>query len=141
MEGISKSLNFLSKELIIQINREMISKYGGLFLGDDNLNNPGSLDWVLEAIQYPIFGIDQYPTLINKAAQLGWIINGGHVFHDGNKRTSNMSVLLFLVGNGFVIKTSIKDFIDVSEKIATCQTCGFTIENYTKWLEEHVIPI
>lgn len=138
MEGISVSLNFLSKELIIQINHEMISKYGGLFLGENNLKNPGSLDWVLEAIQYPIFGIDQYPTIISKAAQLGWIINEGHVFHDGNKRTSSMSVLLFLVANDVLLKASTSEFLDISERIATCQTCGFTIEDYVKWIREHI---
>lgn len=119
----------------------MITKYGGLFVGEDNLKYPGSLDWVLEAIQYPIVGFDQYPTLIHKAAQLGWIINEGHVFNDGNKRTSNMSVLLFLAANDFGIIAKTEDFIEVSEKIATCKTSGYTVENYILWLEEHLIPI
>jgi death on curing protein len=141
VERISKSLNFLSKEMIIEINREMINRYGGMFRGKDNLKYPESLDWVLDAIQYPIFGIDHYPTLVRKAAQLGWIINEGHVFHDGNKRTSNMSVLLFLVANDFVIKTKTEDFIEISEKIATCKICGFTIEDYVFWLEGHLMPV
>jgi len=127
--------------MIIQINRQMITKYGGLFVGKDNLKNPGSLDWVLDAIQYPIFGCDKYPSLLHKAAQLGWIINAGHVFNDGNKRTSNMSVLLFLAANDLRVIAKIEEFIDVSEKIATCKTSGYKVENYLLWLERHIKPI
>lgn len=119
----------------------MIDKYGGDFFGEHNLKFPGSLDWVLEAIQNELFGFDQYPTLVDKAAQLGWIINEGHVFHDGNKRTSNMSVLLFLSANGFGIDATKEEYIDVSLKIADCKTFGYTIEDYKNWLEVHLIPL
>jgi len=132
-------LIFPSREDIIEINHEMISRYGGDFLGEDNLIFSGSLDWVLDAIQYPIFGKELYPTSVEKAAQLGWIICEGHIFHDGNKRTGTMAVLLFLRSNRFDLNASKEELVDIAEKLATSKEKGFTIEDYISWLNDHII--
>lgn len=114
----------------------MIHRFGGIFEGFDNLKNPGSLDWVLDAIQYPIFDIDRFPTIFQKAAQLGWIINEGHVFHDGNKRTSTMAVMIFMNVNNYAIEATENEFIEISERVATCKISGFTFDGYVSWIEE-----
>ena len=119
----------------------MISRYGGSFFGNDNLNNPGSLDWVLEAIQYPIFGADQYPVLAQKTAILSWIINEGHVFYDGNKRTSTMSAMLFLIANGHALEATPRELIEIAESIAMCKTSGFTFKEYVAWIKERLREI
>ena len=80
-------LIFPSRELIIRHNHRVVLETTGSFFPPDNLINPGSLDWVLNAIQHPIFGIDPYPGLISKAALLAWTIINDHIFYDGNKRT------------------------------------------------------
>lgn len=139
MERTSQALNFLTKEQILQLNRELISRYGGKFSEPDNLCNSGSLDWVLEAIQYPVFDVDNYPTIAHKAAILNWIINEGHVFVDGNKRTSNMATILFLTINGYKLNATNDELILVSEKIATCKTCNYSFEEYLRWVEERLI--
>jgi len=131
-------LIFLPKSLIIQINYDMIKFYGGSFWGKNNLNNPGSLDWVLEAIQYPIFGNDQYPSFVEKAAILSWIINEGHVFYDGNKRTSQMCLLLFVKANGYKLIASNDELLNISLLIATNKTNKFFYKDYVQWLKERV---
>jgi len=134
-------LIFLSKERIIELNYTMISKYGGSYFGENNLNNSGSLDWVLEAIQYPIFGNDLYPTLVQKASILSWIINEGHIFYDGNKRTSNIVLLIFLFFNGYTLQASKDELIQISKLIATCKTSNYSLEEYISWIEDRLIEL
>lgn len=117
----------------------MINLYGGSFWGTTNLNNPYSLDWVLDAIQFPIFGNDQYPSFHEKAAILSWIINEGHVFNDGNKRTSNMCLLLFLRVNGFQLGASNDELVNTSILIATSKTSNYSYKDYVQWLKERIV--
>lgn len=141
MERVIKSLRFLTIEKIIEFNHDLITRFGGIFWGDDNLKNRGSLEWVLDAIQYPLFGIDNYPLISQKSAILGWVINEGHVFHDGNKRTSTLSVLVFLRLNGYLLKATKNEFIEVMESIAICKDNGYTIEQFTTWIDTRLFPI
>jgi len=132
-------LNFPTREDIIEINREMYSRYGGEFFGVDNLKYPGKLNWVLDAIQYPIFNTDLYPTIVEKAAILGWKICAEHIFHDGNKRTSTFSVLFFLRSNGFDINATKFELFDVAMKLATSNNSKFTLEDYITWIDNHIV--
>lgn len=46
---------------IVEINRQAIAEFGGLFLeADDNLVNPGSLEYILEAVWGSMFGVELY---------------------------------------------------------------------------------
>lgn len=93
MGGTGKTLTVPE---IVSINRRMIEQFGGVFFGDDNLLNPGSLDHALAEIQGSLFGQELYPDIIEKAAILGWRIIAGHIFRDGNKRTGMETCRLFL---------------------------------------------
>lgn len=86
------------------------------FEGNNNLLHESSLDYVLEAIQFPIFHLDLYPTLIEKAAALCWFIIKDHVFFDGNKRTGILALILFLEGNGSFFGID-HEIIDVTEAV------------------------
>jgi len=99
---ISKTLNYLGKDFILSINKDVISSSGGAyFKRNNNLFRESSLDYILEAIQYPIFQRDLYPTLHEKAAALCWFVIKDHIFFDGNKRTGILSSVLFLEANGY----------------------------------------
>jgi death-on-curing protein len=117
----------------------MISRYGGAYFGTDNLVNSSSINWVLDAIRYPIFGNDQYPSFHEKGAILSWIINEGHVFNDGNKRTSNMCLLLFLRVNGFQLIASNDELVNVSILIATSKISNYSYKDYVQWLKERIV--
>jgi death on curing protein len=109
---------FPTREDIIRLNRRHIEKARNFFIEPNNLRNSGSLEWVLEAIQYPLFGVDPYPTFAEKAAILAWIIIDSHVFHDGNKITG-MSVLdIFIRQNYYQLNASNDEIVEVALKIA-----------------------
>ena len=99
---MGRALQVLTVADVVEINRRMIDAFGGFFVGaDNNLANPGSLDHVLQEIQGSLFGHEPYPTVIEKAAAIGWRIIAGHVFHDGNKRTGMEACRQFLELNGY----------------------------------------
>jgi len=133
-------LIFPTLDQIVDLNQELINRYGGFHNGLDNLRNRGSLEWVLEAIQYPLFENQIYPSIIEKAAILSWTINEGHVFHDGNKRTSVFIMLQFLRINGYQYISSTAELRDISKIIATSKQNKFTYQDYIEWVKNRVQP-
>jgi len=131
-------LIYPSKPDVIKINRRLIERYGGEFLGEDNLINPGTLEWVLEIIQYPLFGIDHYPTLAQKAAKIAWEINTGHVFYDGNKRTSLFVAIRLLDINGYLLTTSNDELIQIALDIAMYKESGISYEKLAEWFDQRM---
>jgi death-on-curing protein len=95
------------------------------------------LEWVLDAIQCPLFGIDPYPTLVEKAALLAWTIIDGHVFHDGNKRTGISALKIFLRVNGYDTKASDDELIEVALRIAVGGE-GYSLRDFTQWIGERL---
>jgi death on curing protein len=126
-------------EQIIDLNRELINRYGGLHNGLDNLKNPGALEWVLDAIQYPLFGYDCYPEIWNKVGILSWQINAGHVFHDGNKRTSIFAMLQFLRVNAFQLNATTNELHSIAQIVATNKDNNFHLDDYFDWLMSRII--
>lgn len=132
------SIKFISREIIIEINREMIDRFGGAyFQGNNNLQNPAPLSYILEAIQNPIYGKDLYPTIFKKAAAIGHRIICEHVFYDGNKRTAFEVMRLFLSINGYYLRID-SETIDEALDVAKGQV---SIEDLANWLESKATPI
>jgi death-on-curing protein len=128
---MGRALPVLTFDEIVEINRRMILHFGGVYFeGDRNLANPGSLRHVLEEIQGSLFGYEPYPTVIEKAAVLGWRIIAGHVFHDGNKRTGMEACRLFLELNGYEMAID-RDVVEKALQIANGQ---IALAEFTHWL-------
>lgn len=141
MGKTSSTLIFLTVERIVKVNRYHIEKTKGLYIGSDNLHARGSLEWVVDAIRYPLFGVHRYPSIEEKAAQLGWVIIGGHVFHDGNKRTGMSVMIAFLKANGYVLRASDDELIEVALKIANRSNSGYDVNSLVAWLREQIEPV
>jgi death-on-curing protein len=118
---------------IITLNKTLIEKYGGCFQEPDNLLNSNSLKWVLDAIQYPLFNIDHYPSIHHKAAILMWTINSGHVFIDGNKRTGFVAAATFLDRNGYKITAILEEVKNVSLEVASREETDMSYEKLVEW--------
>ncbi len=129
-------MRFLELNDVVLINRRMIEEYGGFSAGEDNLLNPGSLDYVLEAIQGSLFSVDAYPTLIEKAAALACCIIGSHVFHNGNKRTGMEACRMLLDLNGHTMRID-EEVKAVATQIAVGE---FSFPELARWLETRVEP-
>jgi death-on-curing protein len=81
-------------------------------------------------------GKDLYPTLVEKAAALGYSIILNHPFIDGNKRAGHAALEVFLILNGYEIQAG----VDEQEKIILQLASGeLTREGFLNWLEKHVI--
>lgn len=134
MEGIGRSLIFPTWEQIVLLNRRHIEETGGEWIGYDNMRNPGSLKWVLDAIQYPLFAVYSYPTLAEKAAILAWVIIDGHVFYDGCKRTGMSALEIFILLNGYQVIASGDEIRNTAIRVAKHVEDGFIYEEFVSWV-------
>ncbi|MEL7435999.1 MAG: type II toxin-antitoxin system death-on-curing family toxin [Chloroflexota bacterium] len=85
-----------------------------------------------------LFGEEQFPTLLDKAAATLHSIAAHHIFVDGNKRTAARATALFLEANG--IQPTWTD--DASEAfILTVARGDADIETISAWLADHTQPL
>ena len=107
-------MNRLTVECIIALHEEIINASGGL---------PGvrSME-LLESAVFSSFqtfdGIDLYPTIEEKAANLCYSLIKNHAFHDGNKRVGVLALLVFLKYNSMEVKCSDSDLISLGIRTA-----------------------
>ena len=123
---------------IVKINRDQIESTGcGFFIKPDNFHNKSSLEYALTAVTQTIFGQHLYPTIIDKAAFLGWEIMRRHIFHDGNKRTGMTVCFTFLEINDYEIRIKDEDVIeviDIAERVAGKEP-RMELDEFKSWLE------
>src|SRR5213078_4202741 len=87
----------LSFEIVHQIHRETLAKFGGLGrVRDENLLMSAVL-----APQSSFGGKSPYADIIEIAAAYLFYLCRNHPFLDGNKRTGMMAAIVFLRLNGF----------------------------------------
>lgn len=135
---MGRAFETLTKNEILEINRRMIEEFGGFYLDfNDNLLNPSVLEHVLVEIESSLFGQDLYPEIIQKAGIIAWRINAGHIFYDGNKRTSVEVCRLFLEINGLILKLDLS-VIEIAIKIARNE---ITFQEFIDWLRRNIINL
>nr|WP_322487015.1 type II toxin-antitoxin system death-on-curing family toxin [Chloroflexus sp.] len=80
-------------------------------------------------------GEELYPTIVEKAAALGFSLIQNHPPIDGNKRTTHTAMETFLVLNGFEISAT----VDKQEKvILQVASSDLTRDAFTYWLNSHI---
>lgn len=85
-----------------------------------------------------LFGQEQFPTLVDKAAATMYSIAAHHVFVDGNKRTAIRATEIFLIENGLRPTWSHESVSAFVLKIAQDK---IDIDAVKQWLSEHVEEI
>jgi death-on-curing protein len=81
-------------------------------------------------------GEDLYPTIIGKAAALGFSLIRNHPFVDGNKWTGHAAMEIFLILNGYEIDAS----VDEQEHIILELAAGeLERMEFNEWLQTHVV--
>jgi death on curing protein len=79
-------------------------------------------------------GEDLYPSLLEKAAALGFSIIINHPFVDGNKRTGHAAMETFLILNGMEINAS----VDEQERVVLAISSGeLEREAFVEWLQRN----
>jgi death-on-curing protein len=133
MEEIGGGIVYPTLEQICEINRRMVSEFGGLFVPPNNLLNKSALEYILRIIQTDVFGYTPYPTLKEKASALAYHIITRHVFQDGNKRTAIHTAWEFLLSNDITLFLD-QSIIDLSIDIAKGEIAQ---QEMFTWLHGH----
>lgn len=83
-------------------------------------------------------GEDLYPTLVDKAAALGFSLILNHPFLDGNKRIGHAVMEVFLILNGYEISAT----VDEQEQVILALAAGrMSRELFAAWLNAHVVAV
>ncbi|MFC2506334.1 MAG: type II toxin-antitoxin system death-on-curing family toxin [Kingella sp. (in: b-proteobacteria)] len=86
-------MNYLTQADLIKLHNRVISVSGGLV----GMRDVAILDSILSHMQND----EYYPDFFAKLSHLIFSINKMHAFNDGNKRTSIMAGVQFLLINGY----------------------------------------
>ncbi|SRR6266498_3255396 len=127
-------MRYLSVSEILQMYRLVMETSGGTF-------GILSLDALESALvqPYATFGGNElYPTIVEKAAALGYSLVMNHPFLDGNKRIGHAAMETFLHMNGFEIDAS----TDEQENVILNLAAGKLSRNeFISWVSENIKPI
>lgn len=108
---------YLTEKDIITLNIYVINKYSPK--EQIGVKEPTALNMLVNAPKQHVFGQEQYPTIQLKAANLVRNLVKKHVFHNGNKRTAFMALIVFLELNGYKFMVPNKEAVNYMVKLAT----------------------
>lgn len=92
-------MKYLTVKDIIKINAKLITTVSsGELIG---LKDASALDMAVNQPQQEVFGEELYPTIYDKATILAINLAKRHPFQNGNKRTALVSMITFLMMNGY----------------------------------------
>ena len=127
-------MRYLNLAEVVELHRRLLQVTGGA----PGIRDFGALESAIAQPKAMFGGIDLYPTLVEKAAALGFALVQGHPFGDGNKRVGHAAMETFLALNGFEIEASVDD----QERLMLDLAAG-RIERspLTDWLRQHLRPL
>lgn len=124
-------IRYLTLDEVMSLHRQILKQSGGTA----GVRDLGSLESAIAQPMMTFGGEDLYPTLVDKAAALGFSLVMNHPFVDGNKRTGHAAMETFLVMNDFEILTP----VDEQESVILSLAAGLLDrEEFTQWLESRV---
>lgn len=122
----------LTKQQVILLHKEIIAESGG----SPEIRNEGLLDSALNDPFQTFSGTELYPTILEKAARLGYSLIKNHAFVDGNKRIGAHTMLVFLALNNIEVEYEDNDFTQLILGIAAGE---ISAEQLLAWLQAHVV--
>ena len=125
-------MKIVTKNQIILLHDQIISETGGT----RGLRDEGLLESALFT-PFQVFGNEElYPSILEKAARLGFGLVKNHAFLDGNKRIGAHAMLVFLALNEIETDYSQDDLITIIMGIASGQ-CNYA--DLLEWVRAHTI--
>lgn len=150
----SGPLNYLDSNTVIDIHNELVRDFAA---SPDPIEPPGPREGgaLLEAaLTRPRTSMGRrmkYPTVEMAAAALLHSLVQGHPFHNGNKRTGIVTMLVFLDQNGYVLHADDSDLFNFVISLAQHRVTGASSSGTTdhmlsdeetviaaKWVKDHV---
>jgi death-on-curing protein len=127
-------MKYLTPEQVLFIHSRVIAETGGLH----GVRDLGLLESAVARPQATFDGKELYADVFIKAAALMDSLVNNHPFADGNKRTGVMSAGLFLLINGYKLKTSFTGMEDITMRVAMKKV---TIEKLAQWMRKNSQPV
>jgi death-on-curing protein len=127
-------MNYLTPEQVLFIHSRVIAETGGIH----GVRDLGLLESAVARPQATFDGKELYADVFIKAAALMDSLVNNHPFADGNKRTGVMSAGLFLLINGYKLKTSSVGVEDITMRVAMKKV---TIEKLAQWMRKNSRPV
>jgi death on curing protein len=123
-------MRYLTVSEVIELYRQVMETSGGTvgILSIESLESAVAQPWATFG------GNELYPTIIDKAAALGFSLIMNHAFVDGNKRIGHYAMETFLVINGYEIKASVEDQETIILRLASGK---LSRDTFTDWIREH----
>ncbi|MBL0940842.1 MAG: type II toxin-antitoxin system death-on-curing family toxin [Gemmatimonadaceae bacterium] len=118
---------------------EVLDLYGRVLVaggGSSAIRDLGALESALAQPRATFDDVELYPTLIGKAAALGFSLIRNHPFVDGNKRIGHAALEVFLVLNGHQLHASVDDAERVILDVAA-GTMGR--DAFAEWIGQHLV--
>ncbi len=125
-------MRYLTLNEVLEVHRQVMAQSGGA----EGLMHLPALESALAQLQMTFGGEELYPTLVDKAAALGYALIKNHPFLDGNKRTGHAAMEVFLVLNGYEIRAAVDEQEHVILQVAASERDR---EEFTTWLRTHVV--
>jgi len=123
-------IRYLTLIEILELHRKILKQSGGAL----GIRDMGLLESAIAQPRMTFDGEDLYPSLLEKAAALGFSIIMNHPFVDGNKRTGHAATEIFLVLNGLEINAS----VDEQERVVLAIASGeLRREAFVEWLQRN----
>lgn len=120
----------LTKEQVLMLHNQLIEATGG----SKGIRDEGMLESALMNPYQSFGGIELYPSIQAKAAQLCFGIVKDHPMIDGNKRLGTHVMLVFLALNGYELSYSQKE---LSDTILSLAAGKLQSEDILQWIIEH----
>lgn len=120
----------LTKEQVLMLHNQLIEATGG----SKGIRDEGMLESALMNPYQSFGGIELYPSIQSKAAQLCFGIVKDHPMIDGNKRLGTHIMLVFLALNGYELSYSQKE---LSDTILSLAAGKLQSEDILQWIIEH----
>jgi death on curing protein len=125
-------MRYLTTDEVLELHRLVISQSGG----GSGVRDPNALDSAVAQPRMTFGGTDLYPTIVEKAAALGFSLVMNHPFVDGNKRIGHAAMETFLVLNEYEIVAG----VDEQERLILDLAAGqLGREDFTEWLRAHLV--
>jgi len=127
-------MRYLTLGEVVELHQGVLAMTGGA----SGIRDVGLLESALAQPKATFDGADLHPTLIDKAAALGFSLVANHPFVDGNKRVGHAAMEVFLVLNGYEIDAP----VDEQERLMLDVAAGTADRaKLTAWLERHAKKI
>ncbi len=121
----------LTKKQIIMLHEMLIAESGGF----PEIRDEGLLDSAINAPFQSFGGSELYPSLLEKAARLGFGLIKNHPFVDGNKRIGTHTMLVFLELNHQELEYADEELIELILGIAASK---YDEKHLLLWLQQHL---